>query len=155
MTFTWTEENTNRAQKLWREGHSASYIGKVIGCGRSALLGKAYRMREHFPSRKDTVKRMRVDRQKAPKKLRAPVKRAPRIPAAPRERFEKPKHNAEVFSLKLTSKTLMELKDNDCRWPEGDRFCGKPKDGRRPYCKTHRPHGIAGKQYGRAKTNLR
>ena len=106
------------------------------------------------PARKDTIN-LRAERKTPPKSAMVPVKRAPRIPAAPRERFEKPKHDADLFSTKLTSKTLMELEDNDCRWPEGERFCGKPKDGRRPYCKTHRPHGIAEKQYGRAKTNPR
>lgn len=34
--------------------------------------------------------------------------------------------------------SIVDLRAHHCRWPlGGDRFCGKDREGKRPYCKSH------------------
>jgi hypothetical protein len=46
-------------------------------------------------------------------------------------------HNDDVFKVKLSSVSMIDLQDHHCRWPEGDRFCGNDKHGRSSYCEYH------------------
>lgn len=40
----WTPEQNERLKKLWRDGFSASEIGKKMGKSRCAVLGRVNRM---------------------------------------------------------------------------------------------------------------
>lgn len=64
-TAEWTPERVQTMLTLWREGHSASEIAKELGGGitRSAVCGKAWRLRNPF----DAALSSRV-RKKQPKK---------------------------------------------------------------------------------------
>lgn len=136
MSFVWDTRNTRKASKLWRDGHSASMIAREIGTSRNAVVGKAYRMRDMFPAR------IHSSNHRPQKKKAKPVARMPRRVISP-SFVPKPKHDSEVFQTKFTSKSLMDLNDNDCRWPEGENFCGKPqKEGRSSYCEYHNSHSI-------------
>jgi len=52
--FRWTPEIVSQAADLWNGGHSASEIAAIIGGGvsRSAIIGKANRLRELFMQKK-------------------------------------------------------------------------------------------------------
>lgn len=46
--YTWTEERTNKAIELWREGLSASQIAQRLGgVSRNAVIGRLHRKGEH------------------------------------------------------------------------------------------------------------
>jgi GcrA cell cycle regulator len=54
------------------------------------------------------------------------------------------KANLAKGTIELTDrKTLLDLKENDCRWPIGDlrnpdfHFCGAQRLAGRPYCPVH------------------
>ena len=148
MSFVWTDENTAKASRLWREGYAGSYIAREIGATRNAVVGKAYRMRDMFPARTHSPN-SRVSREAREKPKR--VRRAPRI-ARPAINFKKPDHDAEVFQVKLTSKALVDLGEKDCRWPEGDRFCGKSQHGTSSYCEYHHSHSVDLKRTHKSKS---
>jgi GcrA cell cycle regulator len=40
----WTAEAETELRRLWGTGDAASQIGKIMGCTRSAILGKAHRL---------------------------------------------------------------------------------------------------------------
>lgn len=48
--FVWTAERNAELKKLWEDGAlSAAGIGKILGCNRNAVIGKAHRL--HLPPR--------------------------------------------------------------------------------------------------------
>lgn len=67
MSF-WTDERISTAEKMWRDGDSASSIADVIRCGvsRSAVLGIMSRERDRFPLRGEKEARISVPRTKKP-----------------------------------------------------------------------------------------
>lgn len=72
-TAEWTPERVQTMLTLWREGYSASEIAKELGGGitRSAVCGKAWRLRNPF----DAALSSRV-RKKQPKKANKPKSRS-------------------------------------------------------------------------------
>lgn len=133
---TWTAERIALLKKLWAAGETAEAIGQRLGgFSRSAILGKVWRLRldavgsvATASKPAPTLKRRRTspkDRQRP-----APVKRS-----LPR------------------GKTLLELTNEDCRWPHGRvgapgfHFCAEPgADMSRdiPYCPHHMSRAYAG-----------
>lgn len=67
----WDEETIRLLRDLWTQGHSTAEIGRRLGCGKNAIVGKAHRLeldrrKSPFPPRSAT---------KAPEERRSP--RAP------------------------------------------------------------------------------
>lgn len=120
-TAWWKPDRDARLRELHATGCSYADIGKELSCSRSAISGRARRLgletRKTIP--KGRTKTMR------PRKTE----------------YVEPSLEAFNASIPfLERKTLMELREGDCRYPMGDpksssfRFCGK--EGR-PYCPTH------------------
>lgn len=53
--FDWSEENIERLRQLWAEGHSTSAIGRMMGCSKNVVVGKAHRL--GLPSRPSPIVR--------------------------------------------------------------------------------------------------
>lgn len=41
----WTDDLIESLSKLWDEGHSASEIGRRLGVGKNAVIGKVHRLK--------------------------------------------------------------------------------------------------------------
>lgn len=42
--FDWTEDAIQALRRMWAEGLSTAAIGRRLGCGKNAVIGKAYRL---------------------------------------------------------------------------------------------------------------
>jgi GcrA cell cycle regulator len=127
----WTDDGVALLRKLWAEGATAAAIGRRLGGrSRSAALGKVFRLRlngevampgavEQSPSERGDPGRRRG---------RQPRRRVVAAPGSPPPgRF-----------------TLLELTNENCRWPSGRRgrfvFCGVAEADVAqgiPYCQRH------------------
>jgi GcrA cell cycle regulator len=149
MSFDWTDRRVAQLKEMWKEnGNSASRIAVELGRGlsRNAVLGKLARLGLTAKDRKN----------------RRPV--APRVSAPRPRRVPSPHGNANKISIQGRGKVmelhatcepfeareadvvplgigLMELTEETCRWPEGDRppfkFCGHMPVKGLPYCAAH------------------
>lgn len=123
----WSDENCTILKTLWEANElSASQIGAVIGCTRSAVIGKAHRLKLE---KKTTEPKGKKRRWSSPRRLRLPINRlAHEQPAAPASR---------------NPVTLDELQAEHCRFPlweasaSSGLYCGDPRFETLPYCMTH------------------
>ena len=134
--MTWTDERIQELGRLWEEGHSASYIGKLLGVSKNAVVGKAHRLK--LPARPSPIKQGgAAPRRKQPvppprpmvkTTVRPLVEVAPPPRPAPRP-VPRPvrRHNGGP----------------SCLWPIGDpsqpdfHFCGDSAVPGKPYCEEH------------------
>lgn len=154
-TGTWTEERVELLKKLWNDGFSASQIAAELGAvTRNAVIGKVHRLglsgRAKVPG--SSLPRPRKPAARAPA---APVSRprfatrgatalAPQtdhqIDLEPEAEVQPPEDVVIPFSERVT---IMDLRENMCRWPMGDpttpefRFCGGKSSPNTPYCAHH------------------
>ena len=140
----WTDDRTQIAVKLWKEGNSASFIALQLGVTRNAVIGKMHRLgflkgAGRIPSHRLKVMVRRVDRARARAKLAA----AKAATAIAKPRFESlplPPPRADDIARK---RNVLELTDSDCRYPIGDPkepgfgFCADKKLPGLPYCEAH------------------
>ena len=134
--MSWTPERENKLRALWKKGHTASQIAKLIGnTTRNAVIGKAHRLN--------------LEARAVSKKLST----APKVRLENNEvevKKEKLSRKARFKSLLLDKnfepenpKKLADLTDNTCRWPIGHPyekdfyFCGRKPLEKFPYCKLH------------------
>jgi GcrA cell cycle regulator len=114
---TWTDDGVALLRKLWAEGATATAIGlRLGGLSRSAILGKVFRLRLNSQTGATAAPAVAVERPAAG--AAAPIRRRGR---QPRQRKAAPPERA-AHQL-----TLLELKNENCRWP-----CGRP--GRFLFC---------------------
>ena len=119
--MTWTDERVDDLMRLWDEGHSASYIGKMLGVTKNAVVGKAHRLK--LPARPSPIRRMATPRR--PKPAAAPRRMAQPRPAP------------------VIRPTLTVTGNASCLWPIGDpgdadfHFCGDNAVVSKPYCPEH------------------
>ena len=119
MTITdWTPELISRLRELWAGGESVSAIGRMLGCSKNAVVGKAHRL--GLPARPSPIVREGAPRPYSRTRAVAPpvpVVRAPEPPAL-RPGLVQP-----------------------CVWLEGRSGawvrCGEPSVPGKPYCLTH------------------
>lgn len=159
----WTEELCASLRGLWREGLPTREIGKRLGFGRLAdsgknrVIGKAKRLGLgiHKDANRSRITRAvedRAPRPRGPRKPRGTYKT--RTNKTSWRQVGKPKPPAKIvveivdtFIPLDQRKTLLQLGENDCRFPVGDPtkgfwcneeffFCGGPTDGS-PYCAGH------------------
>ena len=149
----WTDDRVELLAKLWSEGQSASQIAAVLGGGvtRNAVIGKVHRL--GLSGRGKTGAAPAQPRQ--PKPTRAPshpltmadaarpnpVVSAPAKVVTPAVTAWRPA--AEVAIPASERVTILELRENMCRWPIGDPskadfgFCGQRSVTGLPYCGAH------------------
>jgi GcrA cell cycle regulator len=118
--------NTEIARMLSREFRISLSRNAVIG--KIARLGLVHR---HGASKGGGSKPGRVPPR--PK----PVKSFPALPALPAAPGEAKRSRVE----RPGTLSLLELRDGDCKWPDGDgpsfMFCGRTCVPERPYCEEH------------------
>jgi GcrA cell cycle regulator len=151
----WTEERVELLKKLWNDGLSASQIaGELGGVTRNAVIGKVHRLglsgRAKTPSSAAARPRKAVTRAPAGFSGHAPATRgatalSPRPRPAPEAQIQPRVEllDPDVVVPFSERVTIMELRENMCRWPMGDpvnpdfRFCGLKTDAGVPYCAYH------------------
>ena len=163
--MSWTDERIEMLKRLWLDGLSASKIASQLGNAitRNAVIGKVHRMglsgraktTSSLPTRprakeESGVQRLQ-ERAVAAQRIVAPMVQgnnalamsldmAPMAAIAPRI-----EPRMESVVIPLTERvTIMELRDNMCKWPLGDpmsaefRYCGaRSPAGGGPYCQPH------------------
>jgi GcrA cell cycle regulator len=156
---TWTEDRVDLLKKLWTDGLSASQIaGELGGVTRNAVIGKVHRLglsgRAKSPSSSAVAVAARPRKATPPRPansfnaashVRGAVALAPQVRQQPEARLEPRAElvDPEVVVPFSERVTIMELKENMCRWPMGDptqadfRFCGMKTDTGVPYCSHH------------------
>jgi GcrA cell cycle regulator len=152
----WTDERVELLKKLWSEGLSASAIAAELGgVTRNAVIGKVHRL-----GLSGRAKAPAPQPQRRPKPTRVPSHPMRTTPAFVRgntalaadlspsvavdpEVTPAPKHAQDVVIPLSERVTIMELREQMCRWPLGDpgredfRFCGTKVGPGGPYCAHH------------------
>lgn len=153
---TWTEDRVELLKKLWIDGLSASQIaGELGGVTRNAVIGKVHRLglsgRAKAPSSGGAA---RTRKPAAPRTssgfnvtnhIRGNAALVPLVRPQPEARPDpKPELMDPDVVVPFSERvSIMELKENMCRWPMGDpthaefRFCGLKTDSGVPYCGYH------------------
>lgn len=148
----WTEWRVETAQRLWRDGVSASIVAARIGGGltRSAVIGKM--TRTLGPKSPESARaamqhsgKMKARRDKAAK----PKPKASQFKAAPATKAQRDQARREwdAFQAILAAKpdvarvdSIVDLEDHQCRWPIGEKpfkFCGDTRAPGSSYCACH------------------
>ncbi|GLK81704.1 GcrA family cell cycle regulator [Methylopila turkensis] len=166
----WTDERVELLKKLWADGLSASQIAAELGgVTRNAVIGKVHRLglSGRAKSAPSAAPRLRKPAASPSHRVSAPIAataaRAPqsatyatrgatalaaapvmeaRTIAAPAPRVV-PVQLVETQPIVCENVTIMELRENMCRWPLGDpsqpdfRFCGGRCTPGQAYCAHH------------------
>lgn len=143
--MAWTDTRVETLTTLWQAGYSGSLIGIELGLTRSAVIGKAQRLR--LPGRTTLVTRrpQRSQQVLAPKRPPKPKKASPSRRRSIKPET-KPRRKAALPELGPPPEvpvTVLTLTPANCNWPEGDpkrlgfHFCGREKPQDRPYCPHH------------------
>mgnify|MGYP001793062258 CR=1 FL=1 len=137
--MSWTEPRVAMLKRMWGEGYSASDIASVLrDVSRNAVIGKVHRLglsgrkiaHRTYSRGAERPRRRRgnpVIRQLWQAKLR---QRSPSVPLIEPEPDVPPEDRV----------SLLDLRDDQCRFPCGDPqdadfgFCGKPVAKGLPYC---------------------
>jgi len=145
----WTDERCALAKQLWDSGSSATQIADALDCGltRNAVCGKLHRMGRCKEPRPTTL----GAKPARPKQRNKTIKYL--TPARGNQmREEEAEFEREAVEMNTVAdayipieqrKTVLELKDEHCRWPVGDPgtpsffFCGATRTPDKPYCATH------------------
>jgi hypothetical protein len=148
--FIWHDAAIALLTELWLSGYSSGECARRLGVSRNAAIGKLKRLgllgrdRPRLP-----IMARRVDIQLPtdfPKVINRPPKK-PRIrqnqrPLPPPEPYQAPPPPPVP---PIGSFSLLDLRHNSCRWPNGERpdyrFCGMPRVGEGSYCAEH--HAMA------------
>jgi GcrA cell cycle regulator len=137
----WSNERIERLKLLWAGGASAQKIATQLGCvSRSAVLGKIFRLRLDSaaaalgaPPADNVV----ADDSRVAQSLTRRRARGRRADASPQ---------IDASPLRTFGKSLLELTNECCRWPQGRLgtrgffFCGAPGadlERGKPYCACH------------------
>lgn len=132
----WPEEQIERLKTYHAEGITFTQIGMLLGCGRNASIGKAYRL--GLKRQQGVVAKVRpAPHQRRVKLHYVPVRLVPQPPPAPMKLSEPAPLNVP----------LLELTNTTCKWPHGDEapflFCGHLTFGFQTYCPFHTRRSVA------------
>jgi GcrA cell cycle regulator len=155
--MTWTDERTDRLRELHAEGHSCGYIARDIGgITRNAVIGKIHRLGLHRLGSANAIESSDPPRRRVAdarsKRVRKVIRNANgfmvmdiAMPISPIGS----KHDGRAIP-KTQRKSLVELRDRDCRFPFGEPghpgffFCGALAVTTLPYCAQHCSIAYAG-----------
>ena len=139
--------------KMWNEGNSASVLAKEFGKSRSAILGYVNRNKDLFHARptgrprgesSTSIRRTKeeIEKRRREKEIKNESKQT--HPAAEVVDYSIPVDQRYPSFLEtnemFATKSLLELKDGDCKWPFGARnfiFCGRQATTNSCYCTYH------------------
>lgn len=152
----WTEERIEALRKFIAEGDSYSMIAGKLNTlqgaelSRLAVLGKAHRLGLSSQNRSGPKQRS-IKVVAAPRRAAVPVARTREMAV----RVDDPQTD---HAPHCQHKTIMELRDADCKWPIGDpldrdhfRYCGAPRGSSpRPYCDFHASAAVEPGRYLRS-----
>ena len=133
--MSWNPEKENKLRELWKKGHTASQIARLLGdATRNAVIGKAHRLNleARATSRKSTSK-INEKNTNIPEIKTQKLGRKARFKALLLDKNFEPEN----------PKQLEELTDETCRWPIGHPyeknfyFCGRKPIEKFSYCKLH------------------
>ena len=141
----WTDDRIAILKQMWADGAPASAIAaRLGGLSRSAVLGKIHRLR--FGRAAPAA--MKVQAAEAPQKSAMLERRRLR-----RDRAPPPSSQPQSKGSGRRGKSLLELTNDSCRWPNGHPgkpnffYCGAPGadlEGGRPYCAQHARRAYSG-----------
>lgn len=153
--MNWTDERVELLKKLWSEGLSASAIATALGgVTRNAVIGKVHRLGlsgRAKPPAPQPQRRAKPTRAPSHPMRAAPFVRGNTALAADIEPVtaqapepEPERRPADDVVIPMSERvTIMELREQMCRWPIGDpgredfRFCGGRVTVASPYCSHH------------------
>ena len=165
--MSWTEDRVEILKTLWVKGLSASQIAIELGGGvtRNAVIGKVHRLKlaarakpatssartrsAKKPSKRVTRRTTSSNKYSTTKTRSMPSAKtvgATALKQSPSSESEiKIAHNeASEVVIPIDERiSLLELRENNCKWPIGDpmhpdfHFCGKTSLEGKPYCETH------------------
>lgn len=138
----WLPEHVESMKRMLTEGLTFSQIGARLGKSRNAVIGKAHReglsrTADYKKCHSSSSGRRKPKAQQTPwralriKRSAAVFKSEPFVPAP------------EIVVPLNERKGVLELSENDCRWPIGDpqhadfHFCNGKKVHGLPYCEAH------------------
>ena len=132
--MSWDSEKVEQMLALLKSGMRPKLVGQQIGMTKNAVIGKCRRMGVELQDGKAGRPRTQV-KQDRPRNHR-PKRSSVSLPAdhVPQARLE------PVTKLPFRAITLVELKENDCRYPHGNGpffFCGQQKMEEGSYCEFH------------------
>ena len=134
--MSWTSEKETKLKELWKKGHTASQIARMLGddTTRNAVIGKAHRLNLEGRAVIKKIKNKTIKDDNAPSGVKT----------------QKLGRKASFKALLLDKnfeqenpKKLSELTDETCRWPVGHPheenfyFCGRKSMEKFPYCQLH------------------
>lgn len=125
--MTWTDDQVVQLRNLAAANRSAREIGLMMGFTKNAIIGKMDRL--GIESNRPVKKNNRPANDKFPSD-------ADRMQVLRAESFNAPTE---------TSKSLFDLKQNECRWPVAEKlFCGEASEEGKPYCACHTKRAKSG-----------
>lgn len=145
----WQEAEMAEAERMWRDGSSATKIAEHFGVAKAAVLGIAYRHRDRFPMRNVGAKR-------GPRKPMPSIIPG-RVVSEPDFGPKEPQIPATEYDLQRMpwAKTLVDLEPCECKWPltAGGpfMFCAETTEKRGPYCTNHLERSLPRPEHRRLK----
>ncbi|MFH0302666.1 GcrA family cell cycle regulator [Bradyrhizobium sp. 31Argb] len=143
----WTPQRVDELTKLWAAGNTAAQIAGELGnVTRNAVIGKVHRLgldgrvkaKNGLAPKRERPARVRLRR------AAYDARRVTKVAAALAEIPESPASDSSApTSFACRGVSLLELKDETCRWPMGDPaqpgfvFCGNQALAVSPYCAHH------------------
>ena len=127
MKFDWTDEALKVLKERTEDGFSAAEIGRALGCGRNAVIGKLHRLRTVVPLKPHA----RCLKNRAPETALKPIMESRKLRQPRVVLTEDQKHQMVCAAAPDDAIALVDLHSGECRWPFGDprkldefRFCG-------------------------------
>ncbi len=167
MIFDWTEERIKYLHELLyilNPTPTTAEIGRLMGCSKNAVIGKAGRMRRSghdFPARPNPVKLSGRDTRQNRRDRRKALPQVKALPPLPSEEVARlvpqlvaPEYTEPTKSIVITPKSKIAPKSrqhapvfvwrqHECCWPIGEpgtrdfRFCDEVTVNGKVYCDDH------------------
>ena len=127
--MSWTDEKVQKLKELWKKGHTASQIAKMLGdTTRNAVIGKAHRLglSGRMVSKKSNsgisiIRKKRVNISQSQKVIDI----------------------SPIIDEPMNPIVFQDIRDGLCRWPLGEpedinfKFCGRNTKEGIVYCQSH------------------
>jgi GcrA cell cycle regulator len=152
----WTDKRVDVLRTDWASGATARQIAQKLGGfehladrGKNAVIGKLHRLGLARSSETNAQRLGRIDKRRRAHRAAAAASAARVKPIAPPvvatlPTIDTPRLPAPDVALVAS---VMDLKDNHCRWPVGTGFCGCQQT-RGSYCAAHNDRAWAKRRDG-------